>query len=196
MDRMVTLAHKFLAEVVSCGDLALDLTAGGGRDTLFLAQRTGAAGRVFAFDIQKEALDRTRSLLEEQGLRASLLAERGFPRAESGIFLVKDGHERVGSYVRERVKGAIANLGYLPSGDRSIATRTETTLQALAETLPLLAPGGRLAVIAYVAHPGGRKESEAVSALFRDLPSDGWRTMKTEMMNRDASPFLLMAERV
>ncbi len=46
MDRMVTLAHKFLEEVLSYGDTAVDLTAGGGWDTLFLAERTGVRGRV------------------------------------------------------------------------------------------------------------------------------------------------------
>ncbi len=195
MDRMVTLAHKFLEDVLSFGDTAVDLTAGGGRDTLFLAERTGRQGKVFAFDIQREAIVRTQSLLTGKGFRAISHWEEGSILPESGIFLVNDGHERIRSYVRENVKGVITKHGYLPSGDRSIVTRAETTLQSLRETLPLLVSGGRLAVIAYVRHQGGRREAEEISGFFGGLPSKRWHTIKMEMLNRENAPFLLMAEK-
>jgi len=34
------------------------------------------------------------------------------------------------------------NLGYLPSGDHSISTRPETTIQALSKAMELLVTGG------------------------------------------------------
>lgn len=46
-------------------DTIIDATAGNGNDTLLLAR---LASFVFGFDIQKEALDNTKSLLEESGI--------------------------------------------------------------------------------------------------------------------------------
>lgn len=196
MERMVVLAHKFLEEVLSFGDTAVDLTAGGGRDTLFLAKKTGTAGRVFAFDIQRVALARTASLLREKRLRAVFLPQGGeWLPEKKGIYLVNDGHERVSSYLCGGVKGAIANLGYFPSGDKSIVTRAETTLGSLRGVLPLIVSGGRLAVIAYVGHPGGRQEAEVASRFFEELPSTDWYAQKLDVLNRKSAPFLLMAER-
>jgi len=193
---MVTLAHKFLEEVLSYGDTAVDLTAGGGWDTLFLAERTGVRGRVFAFDIQSAAIARTHSLLAAKGVNAVSLRGTEAGLTDGGVFLVNDDHQKIRSYVQEKVQGAIANLGYLPGGDKSILTGAETTLSCLRDTLSLLAPGGRMAVIAYVGHGGGPREAEAVSSFFEELPSTRWGTMKVAMMNRKAAPILLIAEKV
>ena len=65
---LVGWSHFFLSEVLEAGDAALDLTAGVGRDTLFLANRVGSSGKVFSFDIQTEALARTASLLEKENI--------------------------------------------------------------------------------------------------------------------------------
>ncbi len=51
--------------------------------------------------------------------------------------------------------GIIANLGYLPGGDRAIITRSESTLAALDQSLTSLAVGGRVAVVVYPGHAGG-----------------------------------------
>ena len=192
---MVGLAHKFLGEVLSFGDRAVDLTAGGGRDALFLAGRTGSAGRVYAFDIQQDALRRTEALLREHGLICCYLGRGEIPGG-NGVFLVNDGHQRVASYVREPVQAVIANLGYLPQGDKRLVTCSETTLQALQDALPLLSAGGRLAVIAYVGHPGGRQEADRITDFFGGLPPARWKTMKTRMLNREQAPLLLMAEKL
>ena len=63
--RPITLSHDFLAEVIDKKSIVVDATMGNGHDTAFLAKR---AGKVYAFDIQKQALDKTSQLLESQGL--------------------------------------------------------------------------------------------------------------------------------
>ena len=53
---IVSRSQRLLSEVLQPGDLAVDLTAGNGSDTLFLAQTVGPTGTVLAFDIQVQAL--------------------------------------------------------------------------------------------------------------------------------------------
>ena len=62
----LTGLHKyFILEHLGEGDVAVDFTMGNGGDTLFLSKTVGESGRVYAFDIQEEALISTRAYLEE-----------------------------------------------------------------------------------------------------------------------------------
>ena len=116
--RPITLSHDFLAEVIDKKSIVVDATMGNGHDTAFLAKR---AGKVYAFDIQKQALDKTSQLLESQGL--------------ANAELILDGHETLDKYVKEPITAAIFNLGYLPSADKSLITKPSTTLEALTKIL-------------------------------------------------------------
>ena len=62
------LVHEFLRRHVKEGDFCIDATAGRGRDTALLCRLTGERGTVLAFDIQREAVEETRALLEREGL--------------------------------------------------------------------------------------------------------------------------------
>ena len=194
--RMVSWSHRLLADVLSPGDLALDLTAGTGRDALFLFHRLGPRGRILAFDIQREALLRTESLLARAGARVFFRSPSA-PRAlfSPGVHLIHDSHSEISSYLAESPRGIVANLGFLPGGDPQVRTRTESTLEALKQSLGLLAPGGRMAVTVYTGHPGGTEEGVAVEALFGHLPSHDWQVLKLQPPNRREAPFLVVAEK-
>ncbi|HHX51249.1 MAG TPA: methyltransferase domain-containing protein, partial [Clostridia bacterium] len=114
----VSIAHQWVAQVLKPGMIAVDATAGNGRDTLFLARLVGKTGKIYAFDIQEEALRKTRLLLETHGAFAQ-------------VRLIKDSHENLGTYIDEPVTVIMFNLGYLPGGNKKIVTRPETTLGAL-----------------------------------------------------------------
>lgn len=68
---MIHWSHRLLAEVLRPGDLAIDLTAGRGHDTLWLAKQVQSDqhGCVVAFDIQAAALDSCRELLAQHHCR-------------------------------------------------------------------------------------------------------------------------------
>ena len=51
MIRWTDLAHDAVRAMLHHGDIAINATAGNGRDTLFLLQCVGTTGRIFAFDI-------------------------------------------------------------------------------------------------------------------------------------------------
>lgn len=84
----------------------------------FSGRLTGADGKVYAFDIQKAAVEHTKKRLEEAGLTE---------RAK----VILDGHEHMENYVRETVSAITFNFGYLPGGDHQIATQADTSIQAI-----------------------------------------------------------------
>lgn len=48
------------------------------------------------------------------------------------------------------------NLGYLPGGNKSVITVSNTTLLALKAAERVLMPGGLISLVVYIGHPGGR----------------------------------------
>ena len=69
------IIKRIIEENVKEGDICIDATAGRGNDTAFLASLVGENGHVTAFDIQQDAVNSTKALLEEKGLtdRADVL---------------------------------------------------------------------------------------------------------------------------
>ncbi len=176
------------------GDLAVDLTAGNGWDSLFLWRRVAPLGRVLAFDVQAAALNNTAKRLREEGAPVffSKVETLG---ADPGVRLVEAGHEQVGRCLAEGPRAVVANLGYLPGGDRSLVTRRETTLAALDASLAQLLPGGRLAVIAYPGHAGGREETQAVASLLAALPPNDFEVLALSAANYREAPRLWVAHK-
>ena len=100
--RPIHMSHDFLAEVLDDESIVVDATMGNGNDTAFLA---GLSKKVYAFDVQEQALGKTSQRLSDLGIE--------------NTELILDGHENLDHYVREPIRAAIFNLGYLPSADKS-----------------------------------------------------------------------------
>ncbi|PLX76392.1 MAG: rRNA methyltransferase [Desulfuromonas sp.] len=192
--KIVPFSQQFLAEVLRPGDLAIDLTAGNGHDTLQMWRAVGRDGTVIAFDLQEGALAQTARRLADAGVdccRHSSPPEQW----SSGLHLVHAGHERLQLFVNSAPRAIIANLGYLPGSDKKVITTPESTLAALDQGGELLAPGGRIAVVVYTGHSGGAEEAEAVENWFAALDGSTWETLRLSVANRADSPFLLVAEK-
>lgn len=180
----VPLSHLLLRQYVHQGDTVIDATCGNGNDALLLARLAGPAGRVWAFDIQAAALERTAHLLADAGL-----GER--------VVLVAAGHETVADHVAGPVSAVVFNLGYLPGGDRSVITRPESTLAALQQALALLQPGGIIAVTVYPGHPGGAAERAAVEEWSASLAPGSAHVWHMGQLNVAAdAPYLILIQKV
>lgn len=192
---IVPWSQRLACEVLQPGDLAVDLTAGKGRDTLALARAIGSAGQVVAFDLQAAAIEQTAGLLRDHGFAVnSWPVDQALPK-QPGIFLIEVCHSLLNKLLQAPAKVIMANLGYLPGGDQSLVTRPGSTLAALQHSLALLAPGGRLVVTIYPSHPGGKEESGVVDDLFCRLPRDQWQVLSLHAANHSEAPYLLVAER-
>lgn len=146
-------AQRIIGERVAPGDFVIDATAGNGHDTIFLAEQVGEQGMVYAIDIQASAIEQVRHRLSERHLldrvRLSISDHRYIEQ------IVAPEHQG-------RIACAVFNLGYLPFGDKTITTTQASTLAALDGVSSLLRSNSLMTILAYVGHPGGREESQAV----------------------------------
>jgi len=179
MKKPLEMAHDFLAQVITKDDVVVDATMGNGHDTLFLAK---LAKQVYAFDIQEKALEKTSQRLQEAGL--------------TNVELLLQGHETVDQFVTE-VKAAIFNLGYLPSADKNIITKPQTTIEALEKLCRMLIKGGRIAIMIYYGHEGGDIERDAVMDFVSQLPQQEYTATIYRTLNQiNNPPFLVMIEKL
>lgn len=172
----VHLAHEFLSAHVKEGDLCIDCTAGRGNDTAFLCELVGDKGKVLAFDIQEEAVNSTRALLAEKGLDG--IAE---------VYL--DGHENIDRYADEGTVSAIVfNFGWLPGGNHSINTRSETSIAAIKKGLRLLVPNGVMSLSIYYGRDTGTQERDSLLEFLGTLSVKEYTAIVSEFVNRPNCP--------
>ena len=150
--RLTAVAHAIVADVLQTGACALDATAGNGHDTLHLARCVGIDGHVWSIDCQPCALRAARQRL----LDAS-------PELADRVTFLLGNHARLGRMVPvSALRAVMFNLGYLPGGDRTITTRAQDTLRALAAAAATIEHQGILTVMAYPGHAQGEIELAAL----------------------------------
>lgn len=178
-------ARYWAAEIVEGalydGACAVDATLGNGHDALRLCTQVGENGVVYGFDIQPEAVERSRQRIAEAGLanRARLICA---------------GHERMAEFIPEGSADAIVfNLGWLPGAAHAVTTRTETTLAAVNAALGILREDGVMTVCVYPGHAEGAREREALLDWARGLDPAKFDTMLKCYLNQNNDPPLLIA---
>jgi len=179
----VPLSHHFIRRFIREGDQVIDATCGNGNDTLLLAELVGSGGRVWAFDIQTQAIKQTFRRLSENGL-------------DSRVEIVHSGHETMTSCVSGPASLIVFNLGYLPGGLRDLITRPETTAAALMQSLELLKPGGVLLVTLYPGHDGAGEEQLAVENWAAGIDQrlfHSWRMGQTNVPS--TAPYLILVQK-
>lgn len=184
--RVTERAQALASEVLDIGDIAIDATAGKGRDTAFLAQTVGPSGWVHSFDIQPEAINSTRNLLEASGLINQVtLHERSHAELTAAL---PESH-------RGKISVVLFNLGYLPGSDQKIITQPESTAIALQSALAELKSGGRLICVAYTGHPGGKEESDVVHKFAESAEKARNTVEKVGYAPHQPKPWILVVSR-
>ncbi len=173
-------AAELIGPALFPGARAVDATMGNGKDTLWLCGLVGETGRVYAFDVQAEAVARTRELLEREGVadRAALFCR---------------GHEHMAEVVDGPVDAVMFNLGWLPGAEHGVTTRVETTLQAADAALTLLKPEGLLTICVYPGHDEGTRELNALTAWAASLDPRRYDALMKHYMNQPNDPPVLIA---
>ena len=165
--RLTSVAHQLIKACLHAGDIAIDATAGNGNDTLLLANIVTLSGRIYAFDIQDAAIDRTKTRLGE---------------ARHNVQMIKQDHAQMPRFIPQADHGQIAvvvfNLGYLPGGQKHITTNAQTSCAAISSALKLLRARGHCLILCYRGHPGGEEETIAISKLLAGLNPNNYRVEK------------------
>lgn len=184
----VEFCHHLLQSHLQPGDWAADATAGNGHDTLFLARQVGPAGKIFACDLQPEAVEATRALLAANGISPDCCE------------LSRICHSRLENWLSPAAAGRLAavifNLGYLPGGDKSVITHTATSLTAATRCLEQLRPGGLLLVVLYPGHHGGDTEAAALRDWAATIPARTAHSAEFHTLNaKNPAPSVLIIQK-
>lgn len=178
----IALAHAYWKEWVLPDDTVIDATAGNGHDTLFLVELI-KTGKVVSIDRQPEAIEATLSLLtKDQQTKVSLIlgSHASFP-----IELLP-----------RSIRLIVYNLGYLPGGDKTITTMTESTLESLKAATDLIMPGGALSITCYPGHAEGKREYDHVFKFISALSAKEWCVCQHSWINRKNAPVLIWASKI
>ena len=177
--------HERIRQLIKNPSLCIDATAGTGKDTVFLASLAGANGRVIAMDIQETAVEQTRNRLGSDLKLKEGAEEHLSDRAE----VVLDTHVHMDVYADEgSVSLIMFNLGYLPGGDHHLATKAETTIEALKKGLTLLCEGGMISLLIYSGGDSGFDEKEQVLQWLKELPDDQYTVLVEAFYNKPNHP--------
>ncbi len=185
VNRPLDYAKHLVRKTVKPGDRVIDATAGNGKDTLFLADLVGERGKVFAFDIQEEAISTARQKLYEENL-----LER--------VELICDSHENINCYLdRGKISAVKFNLGYLPGGHHTITTQAEATLKSVLKCLELLKKGGIITIVVYTGHPEGKREKKILDHELSLISQDTCTVLSYRCINqKNYPPELLVVEKL
>lgn len=171
----VGISKQICQSKVNQGDIVIDATMGNGNDTAFLLELVGENGKVYAFDIQEQALVNTRKRLENLNF-------------ENRVELIYSGHENIDCYVKEKVKLIIYNLGYLPRGDHEITTSSTTTIKSIKKGLSLLENSGIILLVVYPGHENGTKEKLAIEEFSKQLDQKQFSVVNINFTNQINNP--------
>lgn len=169
LNRVKLKCEKFIKK----GDITVDATCGNGNDTLMLSK---LSKKVFAFDIQKEAIENTKNLLKKNVV--------------DNVSLINDSNENIDKYLnfyKEKISLILFNLGYLPGGNKNIMTNSKSTLMAIKKCLKYLNRKGILLVVCYP-HQEGKKESQMILK-YLEKNNVSYKVYKNT--NNDNAPFLI-----
>lgn len=167
----LALAHKLWRAHLKPSDIAVDATCGNGNDALVLAKLL-PQGEVYTFDIQPQAIENTRGRLKDfSNCYFFCQSHAEFPLTCTGSCLF------------------VYNLGYLPKGDMSLTTQTETTLKSIQSALSLLRADGMISITCYPGHEEGAKEEKAILLFLETLAGCSVDYYKS---NRALAPSLLI----
>jgi len=185
LNNVTDITNFLIDNKVNVCDNVLDLTMGNGNDTLTLIKKVGNRGKVFAFDIQKKAIENTKALLIENDLY------------KDNVFLIEDDHSNVLNYVSCDISFAVYNLGYLPCGDKNIVTRGDNTIKSIEAVLQILKSEGMICICAYVGHEGGREEYDKILTFCKNLSKKDFNVVDLEHINRrETSPKMILIEKI
>lgn len=180
----ILLAHKTWREHLKPGMNVIDATLGNGKDTFEIAKMLSCKGNIYCFDIQKEAIDKANVYLEAYLGKDELSKITFFEKSHICFDPIKAPIDLI-----------IYNLGYLPSGDKSITTMTNSTLKSLDNACKLLSKNGMISLTCYPGHAEGNKEQAAILQYLMTFSSNEYLICHHSWINRRSAPSLIIVQK-
>lgn len=177
--------HSIIKPHLFAGAVCADMTAGRGRDSLFMLKNTEPDGIVYAFDIQKEAVRLTSELLKKHGI------------SQCRYKVLKRCHSETASILPSPPDIIIYNLGYLPGGDKTKTTLAPTTIKSIKQSCGIVNPGGIISIAIYKGHPEGMTECENIKKFAQTLNTKTYKCVSMTYLNAEATaPEYLLIQKI
>ena len=147
--------NQIIENNVKSNDIVVDMTVGNGNDTLFLSKIVNK-GFVYGFDIQKDAINNTKKLLDKNNI--------------INYKLFNESHDNIDITLKNyigKISLILFNLGYLPNGNKNITTKKETTLNALKKSINMLNNKGIILIVIY-SHKEGKEEEKEIKKYLKE----------------------------
>ena len=180
MFKIVEFSHLIIKEYIKNSTLSyircLDATCGMGNDTIFMADLLKDNGHVDSYDIQEIAITTTKEKIDNLNIK--------------NVTLFHKSHEEIDASLYDL---AIFNLGYLPTCDKNITTKKETTMIALEKLINEIDNNENLLIIIclYPGHTEGKIESDYIDNYVYNLSSKKYLVTKYLNYNRPSSPYII-----
>ncbi|WNB93074.1 class I SAM-dependent methyltransferase [Bacillus sp. NEB1478] len=184
LEGVLPFARTLLQTFSNAGDFVIDATCGNGHDTLFLSRLVEKDGRVFAFDIQETAIQKSQQRLLDN-------------EADDNVTFFHSSHDNMTNLLPDSVSGkitaAIFNLGYLPGSDKTITTTGTSTIRAIEQLFDLLKTGGVIILVIYHGHEEGKHEKHLVMNYVENLDQAKAHVLKYDFINQKNDPPFVVA---
>lgn len=178
LTKTTELAMYIASSYTFPGCVIVDATCGNGHDTLALA--SAEPSKLYAFDIQQQAVSNTTELLRSEGYGEHI---------ENGtISIICDSHRNMPVHVTGHADLIVFNLGYLPGGDKTVTTSAAETIDAVTSSLDLLSKGGLLCITMYSGHEVGLAEKEQLMEMAESLDPKVYHAAYVNFINQHNSP--------
>jgi len=177
------LSKEYMDKKMKNALVVVDATMGNGFDTCYLRSKLDSKGFLYAFDIQKTAIENTKKRLIEN-------------KIYSNVLLINDSHVEFKKYIDKEVDLIVYNLGYLPKGDKNITTLSESTLKSIKNGMDILNHKGLIIITIYPGHIEGEKEFNIISEFLKTVDQKKFEIIKIEFYNQiNRPPVLFIIER-
>ena len=87
-----------------------------------------------------------------------------------------------------KVSCIVFNFGYLPGGDHKIATKAESSVEAIRQGLTLLEKNGMMSLCIYSGGDSGFEERDRILAYLKGLDSRKYLVIMSSYYNRPNNP--------
>lgn len=178
------VSKQIMQEKMKTAKVVVDATLGNGNDLLYLMRQDVNNARFYGFDIQELAIENSHQKITESREK------------NKRVQLICDSHANMMAYIHEPVDLFIYNLGYLPKGDHQVTTKADSTIQAVNQSLELLANEGLIIIAVYHGHEEGKLEKLALESHLEGLNQKLFTVAKFEFINQiNHPPFLYIIEK-
>lgn len=176
------IAHLAMGKALESSSIVIDATCGNGNDALYILKHFKPS-TLYCFDVQKHAIDSTKSLFKESDLDLK------------NVHFINDCHSKLDEYIKESPSLIIYNLGYLPKSDKIIKTKKTTTLISIEKALLLIKPYGLISITCYPGHAEGKEEEDAIFNMIKNLSNDQWSIYSYKALYEKAPSLIFISKR-